>query len=291
MEYHGNRFKDASLVIYKKEQPVGIFPAHQVAQEIYSHQGLTYGGLILKVGLAMVEISSVLKEVLRHYHELEIHNIVIKAVPSFYGSTSLEWMPYCMFLLGAENFRTDLSFAIPLPASPRAYSKGRRWGINKAKKCNLSIREVNDFRPFWEKVLEPNLWQRHQVKPVHSLDEIYQLAINNKPLIRQFDVLEQGEPIAGITMFETQTTAHTQYIASTPRGRARSALDLLVNHLLQETFSHKAFFDFGTVNENEGRQINRGLMEWKESFGAQAYVHQFYKMDPGRFWRLEEGLK
>lgn len=290
MEYHDNRFKDVSVVIYKKALPVGIFTANKVAEAVYSHQGLTYGGLILTDRLAMAEIFSVLKEVLRHFNKLGIKMIYIKEIPSFYGTSSLEWMPYCMFLLGAESFRTDLSFAIPLPTSSRFYSKGRQWRINKARKYGLNINETKDFSTFWEKVLVPNLWQRHQVKPVHTLDEIHCLSAFNAPFIRQFEVWEKGEIVAGTTVFETQTTAHTQYISSTPRGRDLGALGLLIDHLVQRVFSHKAFFDFGTVNENEGKNVNRGLMEWKESFGAKPYVHQFYKLDPGRFEVLDKAM-
>src|SRR5690554_214239 len=95
MEYHGERFKDASLVIYNDGHPVGIFPAHRVEDRIHSHQGLTYGGLILNPKLSMGGIIAVIKEVLRYYHELQIRKLNIKDVPSFYGSSSLEWMPYC----------------------------------------------------------------------------------------------------------------------------------------------------------------------------------------------------
>src|SRR5690606_28282874 len=206
MDYRGNRFDDASLLIYLKEEPVGVFPAHRIADEIHSHQGLTYGGFILSRKLSMTGIIAVIKEVLRHYLEKGIKTVIIKDVPSFYGSSSLEWMPYCMHLLGADNFRTDLSFAIPLPMSPVAYSKGRKWGINKAKKNALTLRETQDFRSFWEDVLVPNLLERHRVKPVHALDEIQSLAENNRPYIRQFEVLEEGKVVAGATTYETKTT-------------------------------------------------------------------------------------
>lgn len=291
MDYHGNRFTDASLVIFKNKKPIGIFPAHRIGEEIYSHQGLTYGGLVLSRLLSMERIIAVLKEILRHYHDKQIKNILIKDVPSFYGTSSLEWMAYCMFILGAEIIRTDLTFAIPLPISSSSYSKGRKWGISKAKKHGLLLREVKDFMPFWENVLVPNLWRRHKVKPVHSWEEIQSLANNNLPHIRQFEVWEQERILAGTTVFETKTTAHTQYISSTPRGKELAALDLLMDHLIQQVYPHKHYFDFGIVNENQGKRINKGLMKWKESFGAKPYVHQFYKVDPDRFGLLEDAIR
>jgi len=291
MDYHGERFQDASLLIYRNDKPVGIFPAHRIADEIHSHQGLTYGGFILNQNLSMNAVMAVIKEVLRHYLETGISAVIIKDVPSFYGRSSLEWMPYCMYLLGADNFRTELSFAIPLPMSPGAYSKGRKWGINKAKKNALTLRETQDFHPFWEDVLIPNLWVRHRRKPVHSLSEIQSLAENNKPFIRQFEVLKEGKIVAGATIYETKTAVHSQYLSANARGRELSAMDLLIDHLVRERFPHKHFFDFGIVNEAQGRKINRGLMRWKESFGAKPYVHQFYRVETGRFGLLEQVMR
>jgi hypothetical protein len=291
MEYHGNKFTDASLVIYKNKKPIAIFPAHRTGEEIHSHQGLSYGGFVLSRLLSMERIIAVLKEVLQYYHEKKVKTIVIKDVPSFYGTSSLEWMAYGMFILGAEIIRTDLTFAIPLPMLSSSYSKGRKWGISKAEKHGLILREVNDFRPFWENVLAPNLWRRHKVRPVHSWEEIQSLANNNPPYIRQFEVWEQERILAGTTIFETNTTAHTQYISSTPRGKELAALDLLMDHLIQQVYPHKHYFDFGIVNENQGARINKGLMKWKESFGAKPYVHQFYKVDPGRFGLLEDAIR
>lgn len=291
IDYHGDRFDDASLLIYRDDKPVGLFPSHRIADEIHSHQGLTYGGFILSQNLSMTGIIAVIKEVIRHYLEKGMKTLVIKDVPSFYGSSSLEWMSYCMFLLRAEPYRSDVSFALPLPASYSHYTKGRKWALSKAKKAGLSVEEVNDFRPFWEQVLVPNLRERHGVRPVHTVEEMQGLAENNAPFIRQFDVLEEGKVVAGMTVYETLTTAHAQYIAASPRGKEVAALDLLIDHLVHQVFSYKAYFDFGTVNEDQGKRINKGLMDWKESFGAKPYVHQFYKVETARFGLLEEAMR
>ena len=49
MEYHKDRFQDYSLLIFdEKDTLQAIFPANIVDNQVYSHQGLTYGGLILQ---------------------------------------------------------------------------------------------------------------------------------------------------------------------------------------------------------------------------------------------------
>lgn len=287
LEYHGERFSDVSLIIYKENIPVGTFPAHRNGDEIYSHQGLTYGGLVITLLLSLENILIIFREVLRYYAESGARKIHIQELPSLYVSTNTEWLSYLMFIVGGKVSRADLTFAVPLPLSQGNYSKGRSWGIKRSQKNGLKVKETADFKTFWEKVLIPNLWSRHQVKPVHSLEEIQHLATNNHPHIRQFEVWDQDELIAGTTVFETTTTAHTQYISSTPRGKETSALDLLIHYLMTEVYSGKLFFDFGIVNTDQGRKINRGLMEWKESFGARPYVHLTYSVDPGNYKLLD----
>ena len=48
MEYHQDRFEDFSLLIFdEKENIKAILPANRVGDTVFSHQGLTYGGLVI----------------------------------------------------------------------------------------------------------------------------------------------------------------------------------------------------------------------------------------------------
>ena len=50
MDYHKERFEDASLLVFETERPdqiVGLLPANRLADTVYSHQGLSYGGLLV----------------------------------------------------------------------------------------------------------------------------------------------------------------------------------------------------------------------------------------------------
>ena len=58
-----------------------------------------------------------------------------------------------------------------------------------------------------------------------------------------------------------------------------------------ELYKHKRFFDFGTSNENEGRALNHGLLDWKEGFGARCYTHDFYEIATGSYPKLEAVLQ
>ena len=47
MDYHQDRFEDCSLVFFRKNRIYALLPANIVGNTLYSHQGLTYGGLIM----------------------------------------------------------------------------------------------------------------------------------------------------------------------------------------------------------------------------------------------------
>lgn len=46
MDYHSDRFTDYSLIIFYKQQPIALFPANVSGNCIFSHGGLTYGGVL-----------------------------------------------------------------------------------------------------------------------------------------------------------------------------------------------------------------------------------------------------
>jgi len=47
MDYHKDRFTDHSLIAERNGKIVALFPANESRQAIFSHEGLTYGGLLL----------------------------------------------------------------------------------------------------------------------------------------------------------------------------------------------------------------------------------------------------
>src|SRR6266513_928410 len=54
MEYHADRFTDHSLLIYRGADVVGVLPANlDSSRALVSHEGLTYGGLVMSSHAAM----------------------------------------------------------------------------------------------------------------------------------------------------------------------------------------------------------------------------------------------
>ena len=56
MEYHKDRFEDCSLMVFDENKLVAVLPANRVEDIVYSHQGLTYGGLVYNEKIKLASI-------------------------------------------------------------------------------------------------------------------------------------------------------------------------------------------------------------------------------------------
>jgi hypothetical protein len=278
MDYHSDRFVDFSLMVYDdKETLIACFPANKSGEnEITSHQGLTYGSFILSPQLKLPVQLKIFSAILKFYGEQGIDYLKYKAFPRFYNPAQTNEIEYALFLVEAELIRRDTAIAVDRE-NRIAYSGNVRREAKKAAKNGCLIEEVFDVYPFWEDILTPNLQERFGANPVHSSDEIALLKEKFPRNIRLFVAKDsKGGICAGTLLFITDTVAHTQYISATDEGRRSGALNLLFTQLLDYEFVSKRYFDFGTANENEGKEVNAGLLAWKERMGGRAYSHDFF---------------
>jgi len=289
MDYHSDRFTDFSLLVFKEETLVGVLPANIENSQLHSHQGLSYGGLVLGEKAIFEEVLHVFKSLLSFLETEEISVLKLKLLPKIYCKLPSDEMDYLLFLLKAKLFRRDITSCVLNKNPLKIESSNRLRGIKKGAKNNLLIKEEANFQPFWEEVLEPNLKQIHDQKPVHSLEEINLLQSRFPKNIKQFNVYKDGHIVAGSTIFESQTVAHAQYISANEIGRKTGGLDFLFQNLLDH-FSHKKYFDFGISNEAQGMKVNKGLLHWKESFGGRTIVHDFYEIDTANHHLLNRVL-
>ena len=285
MEYHSDRFGDFSLLVFDEKQNLkAILPANRVEDVVYSHQGLTYGGLVLEAKSKLIETLLIFRSILKYLNENEIKVFELKQVPTIYYDFPSDEMEYACFLLDAQLKRRDTLSVIDLQSSFKI-SSTRKQEINKTE--GLVVKEVFEFETFWNQILVPNLAEKHQAKPVHSLAEIVALQSKFPKNIKQFNVYYNNEIIAGTTIFESKNVVHSQYISGKKEWNHLGGLDFLHHHLITKEFKEKHFFDFGISNENQGKNINQGLLFWKESFGARTIVQNFYSIETKNFNKLE----
>ena len=136
-----------------------------------------------------------------------------------------------------------------------------------------------DFDTYWE-ILEKNLSERHNTRPVHSLREIRYLHSRFFNNIVLFASYQDQEMLAGVVIYESKNVAHAQYIASSKKGRDLGALDAIFFFLINDYYKEKKrYFDFGISTEKNGLFLNTGLIFFKEGFGARAVAYDFYEVE------------
>ncbi|MGY0393093.1 GNAT family N-acetyltransferase [Bizionia sp. KMM 8389] len=285
MDYHNDRFDDASVLVYKNNKIIAAFPANKLDGQVISHQGLTYGGLIYTSKLKFHAVLEVFKALLMYYESESFKTITIKQLPSIYSTVPNNELDYLMFLLEAKLIRRDLLSVVNI-SEKLAYSKDRKDGVKRALKHNLIVKNDNLFDDFWNTILIPNLESKHQSQPVHTLEEIKKLHNCFPNQIKQFNVYDGGKLVAGTTIFVTETVAHSQYISGNADKNILGSLDFLHQHLLEVVFKNKVYFDFGISNENQGQQVNAGLQYWKEGFGARGITQDFYSFPISNYKKL-----
>lgn len=278
MEYHSDRFIDHSFMFYSDKGLIGIVPGHLNDRIYYTHNGLTYGGLIMSEGITMTDVLSIFEHLTITLRNQGIIKIIYKAIPHIYHRQPAEEDLYALFRYKATLSERSISSSI-LISNKMDYSKIRKRGIKKAKDANLEIAESDDISTFW-KILNSNLERKYNTKPVHSLDEISLLKKRFPNEIKLFSATDQnGELLAGCLLFDMESIAHIQYIAGTTKGKQCGAIDLLIDYIINVICSDKIYFDYGTSTEDHGLYLNEKLIYQKEGFGARGIVYDIYTID------------
>ncbi|MAZ33303.1 MAG: GNAT family N-acetyltransferase [Thalassospira sp.] len=280
MDYHADRFTDASLVVLSKGRPIGICPANRTGEEWRSHGGLTFGGLCLRPKFNRIKnIESLSESLCDLLSKRGFKRVHVKPVPWIYHKVPAEGEIYFLNRLGQATCTVEISTTIDLLNLPKA-SSSREWMKRKAHDAGFYVESSDDFEGFWN-VLGDRLKQKYDRNPVHSVEEIKFLAGRFPENIGLFVVRDGGRNIVGGTvMFLNSQVAHTQYLAASEDGMGDGALDLLVFYLID--FYQKRgqrYFDFGISNEQNGKVLNSSLATFKEGFGGRSIVHHKFDFD------------
>lgn len=276
MEYHADRFRDHSLLFRDEGRLLAVMPASEEGETLVSHGGLTYGGIISGTAMKAAAMLETFDALGAYAHAAGITKLIYKRVPYIYHDVPAEEDLYALFRANATLIRRDLASTLAM-AQRVPYTKGRQYCVNKSRKAGLTVARSEDFAGFMAMEAE-HLDAKYGVKPVHTAEEIALLAARFPEHIRLFTATRDGRLLAGVIIYESRHVAHAQYIGSTAEGREASALDAIVDHLLGDVYRQKRYFDFGISTEQQGRALNAGLLENKESYGGRGVGYDFYEL-------------
>lgn len=278
MEYHCDRFDDYSLMIYKESELLAVFPAHRIGDQVFSHSGLTYGGLCLNKHSDVLKHQRCLEAALQFFRSQGITKLSVKVLPEIYSVELVNQFKYIAFQLGGVLKGSEMNMSIDY----RNYSisKSKLKHLRKHRDYEIKIVESDGLEPFWQSVLEPLLVERYQAKPVHSLLEILKLQARFPEKIKQFSVYSDEELVGGITVFEFEEGVKSQYGAATSLGKEQRALDHLFVYLIKKyEDAGMRFFDMGVVTDSTELGYNRGLLQQKKELGCTTYLQDIIEFE------------
>ncbi|MDR6994375.1 hypothetical protein J2Y65_001031 [Aeromonas salmonicida] len=275
MDYHAERFHDASVMFYSKNKLRGIFPANRNGAVVYSHQGLTYGGLLTGVDVKAAEIESMFDALADYYRAMGVTQVQYKKIPWCFSTNLCEEDVYFLYQRGAYLVRRDLSSVIDLHSRPKL-SDSRKNIIRKAQQQGVSFEVINSVPEFHKLLTE--VLAKHGAKPIHSVAELELLIARFPDQIQLHGCYFNNELYAAACLFDFGHIVHTQYLSASMESRKVGALDYLLEQLiLQATQRGKRFFSFGISTEAAGKTLNHGLIAQKEGFGGRGVALDFYE--------------
>lgn len=278
MDYHADRFDDNSFMFYHKGKLKAVLPANVAGDTLYSHQGLTYGGLLLDKKATVEDVLECFDSLNSWLRENGISKVVYKALPWIYQQYPSEEDLYALtWKCKAQLISRNIASTIVIDNKLK-FAESRKSGIRKALSLNIEVGESNDVDGFWH-VLEDNLGNRYNAKPVHTANEMKLLMSRFPNNIRLYVAKMNGEIVGGTLIYVTSQVVHTQYISASVEGKKHGALDLLFDYIINKVYANCRYFDFGKSTEQGGAYLNEPLIFQKEGFGGRGVCYDWYQWE------------
>lgn len=278
MDYHADRFDDNSFMFYHKGKLKAVLPANVSGDTLYSHQGLTYGGLLLDKKATVEDVLECFDSLNSWLRKNGISKVVYKALPWIYQQYPSQEDLYALtWKCKAQLISRDIASTIVVDNKLK-FAESRKSGIRKALSLNIEVGESNDVDGFWH-VLEDNLGNRYNAKPVHTSSEMKLLMSRFPNNIKLYVAKMNGEIVGGTLIYVTPQVVHTQYISASVEGKKHGALDLLFDYIINKVYANCRYFDFGKSTEQGGAYLNEPLIFQKEGFGGRGVCYDWYQWE------------
>lgn len=277
-----NATDDMSLMFYKMNRLIAVLPAilHKVDHRLvlHSHLRATYGGFIVSNKVTLEGAIQLVEETVRFARDNDVQEIVIRNPFRIYHNRLCDETDYAMWSCGFKVKSREIETAVSLKDDIQTirshYHKGTKYSVGKARR-NVEVRLSEDFEDFW-RILNVSLMERHNQKPVHDYAAICKLREKvGKERVILFGAYYRDKLIGGNVVFNFNNVLHGQYNASDLNFRFLTPLHAVVDYILEWGHSRGfEYFNMGMSNEAAGKEINTGLLRYKEGFGGRGILRE-----------------
>ena len=242
MEYHSDRFKDHSFVFVDNDGKfTALLPANIEGDVLYSHKGLTYGGLTMSATLSVRNLS-----------------------------TAIEMRePMRSSRLGKRALKRQRQNDIVVE---EVDSVSSFWDIIvEDRRVRHNVRPVHTAD-------ELNCLKSKFPENIRIYIATVPASQDGSGAV-DAGIVSPREIVGGAVIYLDKGVIHLQYAACTPQGKDLYATDVIYHELIFNIFPQSCYFDFGISNEDAGRYLNQGMVAHKEEFGGRSVVYDIYEMD------------
>ncbi len=276
MEYHADRFVDHSMLFFENQRRIALLPANEKGEVLYSHQGLTFGGVISDSHMTTVRMLEIFRTLIAYGKTHHFRTIIYKAIPYVYHQIPAQEDLYALYRYNARLIGRDIA-SVVISGEPRFFAKGIKDSLRKARTAGLTIKETRDFATFMN-IAKDVIRTKYHATPTHTAAEIQLLASRFPQSIRLFMAYQRRKALGGTMVYEHPSVAHTQYIAATDTGKKLGAISAVIDYCISKVYGKKQYFSFGKSTEQMGAYLNEGLIQNKEHYGGRGVVHDTYEL-------------
>ena len=278
MDYHSDRFHDHSLMFYLEGRLYALMPAHEEGELFCTHRGLTYGGLVMDSKTTAAQTLVLFRDLNDYLRQQGFVRVLYKCVPWIYHQMAAEEDLYAIAeICNARLVSRDLGIAIVQRNTIR-WERVRRRALRRAQEAGIAVTRSNDYAGFW-KILNENLAQKYDSKPVHTLQEIELLNSRFPDNIVLYTAQKDGETIAGMVLYVSNQVARAQYSSACLLGKQLGAIDIIYDQVINHDYRHLPYFEFGTSALKNTHAINESLIFQKEGFGGRGICFDTYEWE------------
>ena len=284
--YHPkSRFKDHSLLFYKKNKLFSVFPAAQktINKKLYiiSHPGATLGSFVVPEDLSISDALNLVKALKKYCNENSFDTIQVTTPPNLYQYRLSNYIEFSYLKNGFSYIKREVTSSLHLEnnidKNLEKFRPSHKRAIKKGESKGLLCVESNDFESFYS-ILEKNLKTRHGVIPTHTLNELKRLNKIFPKKIRLFSSFYKEKMVAGVLNFiVNKQVVLAFYITHDESYSDIRPLNLLFYQMFEWAIQSKfKIYDFGifTVNGNP----NMGLGRFKENFGSSGIFRDTFEI-------------
>lgn len=292
LNYHGNKFRDASLLFYLDGKLEAVCPACEEIIEgekvFYSHKGSTYGGFVITSAIYNIEkILQLLEGFEAYLRENEYKKCILKPTMKLLSEQNMELLDYAFYYNKYREYK-ELNLYIDYSQYSEEIldnlSHMKQRLVKRCIKSGMILQEIvtnEEIKKFYN-ILEKNL-QKFNTRPVHTYEELLDLYYHRLTKeIKFYGAYLNGELLAGtmVFLFEKQGCVHTQYLAANPQYNKLSPMSFVYYSVakLYKELGYKAL-SWGITTEHLGTEINIGLTNNKEAYGSRFVVNHIYEKE------------